>query len=187
VPLSRQKDHVTISIIKLHAEPGIDAVKALRRLLKVTLRQFGLRAIEAREEADMSAYRDKINKQKDEQGGVYKIADFQNGTGKTQEFTHTIESLVEDVPMFDREVDILNFENSNRQLVVNIIIADILMDLFGDDPQKDWPGKRITIYLTEYAPKKFSFRVRAADASAPARSAPPAVRPKPDFDDEIPI
>jgi hypothetical protein len=44
------------------AEPGVDAVRALRGFLKLALRRFGLRAIEAREETNMSAYRDKIKK-----------------------------------------------------------------------------------------------------------------------------
>jgi hypothetical protein len=57
-----------------------------------------LRAIEAREETNMSAYRDKINKLKT---GVYKVADFQTSNGQTVEYTHTISHVEEDVEMFN--------------------------------------------------------------------------------------
>jgi hypothetical protein len=35
--------------LRLYAEPGVDGIKAFRGLLKVALRRFGLRAIDARE------------------------------------------------------------------------------------------------------------------------------------------
>jgi hypothetical protein len=35
--------------VRLYAEPGVDGTRALRALLKVALRRFGLRAIDARE------------------------------------------------------------------------------------------------------------------------------------------
>jgi hypothetical protein len=35
--------------LHLRAEPGVDAIRSLRALLKVALRRFGLRAVEVRE------------------------------------------------------------------------------------------------------------------------------------------
>ena len=42
------KDRPTF-VLELRAEPGVDPVLALRALLKVTLRRFGLRCISAHE------------------------------------------------------------------------------------------------------------------------------------------
>jgi len=38
-----------VSVLELRPEPGVDPVLALRALLKVTLRRFGLRCISAHE------------------------------------------------------------------------------------------------------------------------------------------
>ena len=38
-----------VYVIELRPEPGIDPIPALRGLLKVTLRRFGMRCISARE------------------------------------------------------------------------------------------------------------------------------------------
>jgi hypothetical protein len=38
-----------VFVLELRPEPGVDAVLALRALLKITLRRFGLRCIAARE------------------------------------------------------------------------------------------------------------------------------------------
>jgi hypothetical protein len=43
------KDRPTF-VITLRPEPGVDHIRALRALLKITLRRFGLRAIEAHED-----------------------------------------------------------------------------------------------------------------------------------------
>jgi hypothetical protein len=37
-------------VVRLRPEPGVDAVRALRGMLKQALRRFGLRAVEVREE-----------------------------------------------------------------------------------------------------------------------------------------
>jgi hypothetical protein len=42
------KDRQTFTVT-LRAEPGVDPVRALRALLKIALRKFGLRAIAAHE------------------------------------------------------------------------------------------------------------------------------------------
>jgi hypothetical protein len=45
------KDRPTF-VLRFRAEPGVGAIKSLRALLKVSLRRFGLRAIEADEVLD---------------------------------------------------------------------------------------------------------------------------------------
>ena len=45
-------NHRPIFLIRVRPEPGVDPIRALRALLKTMLRRFGLRALEAREEAD---------------------------------------------------------------------------------------------------------------------------------------
>jgi hypothetical protein len=35
--------------VRLYAEPGVDGIRSFRALLKVALRRFGLRAVDARE------------------------------------------------------------------------------------------------------------------------------------------
>jgi len=39
----------SVYVLELRPEPGVDAVKALRAVLKVALRRFGMRCISARE------------------------------------------------------------------------------------------------------------------------------------------
>jgi hypothetical protein len=39
-----------VFVIKLVAAPGVDSIRALRALLKILLRQFGLRCVSAREQ-----------------------------------------------------------------------------------------------------------------------------------------
>jgi hypothetical protein len=43
-------DPATVFVIKLQAGPGTDSIRALRALLKILLRRFGLRCLSAREE-----------------------------------------------------------------------------------------------------------------------------------------
>jgi hypothetical protein len=108
----------------------------------------------------MSTYREKINRQKE--GGLYKVSDLQNGNGETREVTHEIAFLVEDVEKFDRTMDILHFTDTRKQLQVNVTNADLLMDMFGDDPAK-WPSNLVTLYLAAYDkkdPSKLGIRVK---------------------------
>ena len=39
-----------VFVVRLEAAPGVDSIHALRALLKILLRQYGLRCIAAREE-----------------------------------------------------------------------------------------------------------------------------------------
>jgi hypothetical protein len=41
-----------VYVLELRPEPGVDPVLALRALLKITLRRFGMRCISARESAE---------------------------------------------------------------------------------------------------------------------------------------
>jgi hypothetical protein len=139
----------------------------------------------------MSSYRDKINRQKE--GGLYRVSDLQNGNGETREVTHEIAFLVQDVEMFDREIDILHFVDTPKQLQVNVTNADLLMDLFGDDPAS-WPGNLVTLYLAEYEYGKdkkrgLGIRVKKPGAGTPSNTfKPPTLSSStPDFDDQIPF
>jgi hypothetical protein len=38
-----------VFVLELHAEPGVDPILALRALLKIALRRFGLRCVSAHE------------------------------------------------------------------------------------------------------------------------------------------
>jgi hypothetical protein len=88
-------------------------------------------------------------------------------------------------------VDVLHFSDTGRTLVLNVTNAEILMDLFGDDPSK-WEGNRTTLFLAPYGNEgKLGVRLRAADAPAPGNTRETAVKAaaasKPPFDDEIPF
>jgi hypothetical protein len=145
-------------------------------------------------EKAMSVYSDKIAQQKQQQKdrGLYKLDDFVGG----KEFTHTISSLWEDQVMFEREMDILNFSDTGRQLEVNVQRGETLIKLFGDDP-KLWEGKDITLYTAARNKKgDLSIYLRAAGTSRPAMHEPSfgngqtlsvaGGTPSRDMDDEIP-
>jgi hypothetical protein len=176
--------------VRLYAEPGVDGIKSFRALLKVALRRFGLRAIDAREIHDepgsktMSAFSDRIRSQKSK--GFYKVADLEGG----KQITHTISHLLEEMEMFGKTVDILCFVDTGRQLQLNQTTAEFLLNALGDDP-KTWPGKRVTLFLAEYEydkEKKLGIRLKLPDASASGDGATlPTRAGKGDLDDEIPF
>ena len=136
----------------------------------------------------MSAFSDRIRDQKNK--GLYKAADFEGG----KEVTHIISHLLEAVEMFGKEVDILNFSDTARQLQINQTNAEFLLDAFGDDPQK-WGGKPVTLHLAEYdfkGEKKPGIRLKQADTAAAEASATRARARLTDgkaaaMDDEIPF
>jgi len=145
--------------VHLRGEPGVDAIKALRALLKSALRRFGLRAIDVREcalthvederalaptrEDPMSAFSERIRGQKT---GLFKVADFAGG----REAALTIDYLEENVEMFGEEIDVLCFVETKQQLRVNQTNAEFLLNALGDDPKK-WKGQHVVLYLAEYA------------------------------------
>jgi hypothetical protein len=184
--------------VRFVAEPGVDAIKSFRALLKTALRRFGLRATDARElharedkpqpgRLPMSAFSDRVRSQKK---GFFKVADFEGG----KEETHVISHLDEEMEMFGKTMDILNFIDTGRQFQLNQTNAEFLLDAFGDDPQA-WNGKRVTLHLAEYEynrEKKLGIRLKLPDAP-PARAetgdgAVPVKRTRSaDLDDEIPF
>jgi hypothetical protein len=137
----------------------------------------------------MSAFSDRIRDQKNK--GMYKVADLEGG----KELTHVISHLLEEVEMFGKTVDILNFSDTARQLQLNQTNAEFLLDAFGDDP-KTYPGKAVTLYLAEYdfgkGEKKLGIRLKhadtaAAEASATRARARLADGKAADMNDEIPF
>ena len=192
------------------ALPGVDGIKAFRAVLKAAVRHYGLCAIDVREiharnedepprssslstptaqtrEVSMSAFSDRVRGQKK---GFFKVADLEGG----KEITLTISHLDEEMEMFGKTVDILNFVETGQQLQLNQTTAEWLLDNLGDDPKK-YPGKRITLYLAEYEynrEKKFGIRLKLPGQPSPATNGPPqqpkALPPrKQDLDDEIPF
>jgi hypothetical protein len=159
------------------AKPGTDGVRAVRGVLKIALRRFGMRAIRA-EEVVMS-YREKLDKMKEH--GLYRVSDFDGG----KEIVHIIDHLMQDVKMFERKMDILNFKDTGRQLQLNYTNGETLFDLFGEPEQ--WEGKQIALYLAPYGNNgKLGIRVKAVNGVTPPPSVP-VVTPPPDLDDEIPF
>ena len=116
----------------------------------------------------MSAFSERIRDQKNK--GMYKVADLEDG----KEVTHIISHLLEEVEMFGKTVDILNFSDTTRQLQLNQTNAEFLLDAFVDDPQT-WGGKPVTLYLAEYdfkkGEKKLGIRLKQADTAAAEASA----------------
>jgi hypothetical protein len=176
------------------AIPGVDGLRSFRALLKVALRHFGLRAIDVREihhqlgNMTMSKFSERIRDQKNQ--GLYKVADLEGG----KEVTHTIAFLDEQVEMFGKTVDILNFSDTARQLQLNLTTAEFLLDTFGDEP-KDWAGKAVTLFLAEYefkGERKQGIRLKkpgaeAAELSAKRALARKADSGKPAFNDDVPF
>jgi hypothetical protein len=195
--------HRRAFVLTLRAEPDVDGIKALRALLKTALRRFGLRAVDVRECAPhayndderalaqsgsktMSAFSERIRSGKK---GFFKVADLEGG-----EKTLTISRLDEEMEMFDKTVDILNFIETGQQLQLNQTTSEFLLDAFGDNPET-YNGKRVTLHLAEYefkGEKKHGIRLKLPDASGDgavptrARSADHVDR-KTDLDDEIPF
>jgi hypothetical protein len=201
-------------VVELHAEPGIDGIRSLRALLKIASRRLGLRCVDVRElqpskgEADahafvtpsdpdqqpkpqrnktMSEFSERVRSQRK---GFFKPADFENG----REETHTVSYLDEQVEMFNKQIDVLNFKTTNRQLQLNMTTAEWLISNLGDDPQ-NWAGKEVVLYLGEYEfnnEKKHGVRLKLPGQPSATTNGPPsqprALPPrKQDLDDEIPF
>jgi hypothetical protein len=136
----------------------------------------------------MTAYRDKITKQK--QQGYFRTAHFE----EVRQMTLTIAYLVEDEQVFDETKDVLYFQDDGRRLQMNVSNAETLMELLGDEPA-DWVGRRITLYLTTYKDAKSReqkpcIRIRAPGTNVvqiKQEKAQAAAPPAPDLKDEIPF
>jgi hypothetical protein len=113
----------------------------------------------------MSAFSDRVRSGKK---GFFKVADLEGG-----EKTLTISRLDEEMAIFDKTVDLLNFIETGQQLQLNQTTSEWLLDNLGDDPEK-YPGKRVTLYLTEYEynrEKKLGIRLKLPGAPASGDSA----------------
>jgi hypothetical protein len=188
------------------AEPGVNAIRSFRALLKVALRRFGLRAIDTRElhardlqdqpqpgRLPMTAFSDRVRGQKK---GFFKVADFEGG----KETILTISHLDEQVELFGKEVDVLNFVETGRQLQLNQTTSEFLLDNFGEDPA-NFAGNKVVLHLGEYEynrEKKLGIRLKLPGtphtAHTPARSSSagdgtlPVKRARSaDLDDEVPF
>jgi hypothetical protein len=141
-------------------------------------------------EDSMSAFSEKIRGGKK---GYFKVADLEGG----KERTLTINHLDEDMEVFGKTVDLLNFVETGQQLQLNQTNAEWLLDHLGEDPAQ-WSGKRVVLYLAPYTYEgetKQGIRLKLPDTAKPqppARS--PDVKPKrkgdngkPNLDDEIPF
>jgi hypothetical protein len=175
--------------VRLYAEPGVDGIKSFRALLKVALRRFGLRAIDAREIQDepgsnaMSAFSERIRSQKK---GMYRVAELDGG----KQITHVISHLLEEVEMFGKTMDILCFSDTGRQLQLNQTTAEYLIDKLGDNPEA-WAGKRVCLYLASYeyeGETKMGIRLKLPNAPASGDGAVVPMRArKEDLSDDIPF
>jgi hypothetical protein len=195
--------HRLTFIVTFAATPGVDAIKALRALLKSALRTYGLRATDVREcehacvnpsprsptrESNMSEFSERVRSQ---QSGFLKVSDIDRDTP----WTLTIASLQEQVEVFGELKDVLHFKETGKQLALNQTTAEWLLTNLGDDP-KQYPGKRVTLYLGQYkyeGETKLGIRLRLPNATSPAISNTP-VRPSAtgnggnaDPDDAIPF
>ena len=135
----------------------------------------------------MSEFSERVRSQRK---GFFKPADLENG----HEETHTISYLDEQVEMFNKQIDILNFQTTARQLQLNMTTAEWLISNLGDDPQ-NWAGKEVVLYLGEYEfsnQKKYGVRLKLPGQPSTTTNGPPpqlqALPPrKQDLDDEIPF
>ena len=64
--------------------------------------------------------------------GFYRADDLKGG----REVTHVIHHLDEEMVMYGKTKDILNFSDTGKQLSLNQTNAEFLLDTFGDDPEK---------------------------------------------------
>jgi hypothetical protein len=128
--------------VHFRAEPGVDGIKALRAFLKTALRRYGLRAVSVYQcapdacederaqlltkETPMSAFSDRVRSGKK---GYFKVADLEGG-----ERTLTISRLDEEMMVFDKSVDLLNFVETGQQLQLNQTTSEWLLSNLGDDP-----------------------------------------------------
>jgi hypothetical protein len=196
------------------AEPGVDAIRSLRALLKIAGRQLGLRAIDVCEheracvdpsprshptrELNMSAFSERV---RSKESGFFKVADLEGG----KELTLTIDRLDEEMEIFNEMKDVLNFRETGKQFQLNQTTSEWLLDNLGDDPET-YAGKKVTLYLGEYEfkkEKKLGIRLKLPGAPAPKPPAPrsettasgngggydAAAKPSrgKDLDDEIPF
>jgi hypothetical protein len=195
-------------VLTLIPEPGVDGIKSFRALLKSALRRFGMRAIEVREcalthEIDeralaqqrstpMSAFSDRVRAQREEQSetGLFKVEHLK----PNKELLLTVRHLDEQIEMFNKKVDLLNFQETGQQLQLNLTTSEWLISALGPDPEQ-WAGKQVVLYLGTYTfnnETKQGIRLKLPGARS-GEVLPPQTRGSPnpkgngDMDDQIPF
>ena len=131
----------------------------------------------------MSEFSKRVRAQRDK--GLFKVADFKNGPQ-----VYTISHLDEQMVMFNKEVDLLNFQETGRQLQLNQTTSEWLLDNLGDDPD-EYAGQQVELFLADYTYEgetKQGIRLRRPAESTPKPKAAKKTDhiPDPDLDDEIP-
>src|SRR5262249_23727887 len=99
--------------------------------------------------------------------GMFKVADFEGG----KELTLSISHLDEEVEMFGRTVDLLNFDETGQQLQLNQTNSEWLISNFGDDPAQ-YEGKNVTLHMADYEyekQKNLGSRPKRPGDAAPAK------------------
>jgi hypothetical protein len=128
-------------VLRVCAEPGVDAIRSLRAWLKRGLREFGLRCIaiyEAKEggEVNMTSISAKYPKT-----GLFAAKDLEAGNLVLQ-----IHYVAWDELIGSKSRDVVYFTNDDRRLVLNYTNAHRIAKLYGDDGDK-WQGHWIELYL----------------------------------------
>jgi hypothetical protein len=190
-----------IFVLRLRADPGIDAVRALRALLKVALRQLGLRCVEAYQE-----YPSCEPGAKHEGNPISAGQDNRRNQMDVSEYLSTAFLKVGDLASGSRRVVVANVVDGKYGkpdahfqdgtcLSLNITNLRTLTSAYGTETEP-WIGKEIELYV---GPVKYngaeqdSVLVRPISPPIPFDERP-APKPKPagavavtSIDDEIPF
>jgi hypothetical protein len=125
-------------VLCVRAEPGIDAIRALRAWLKRGLRDFGLRCLAIHEE----------------EGGELEMTSIMERYPKTNLTAKDVEDgdlilrihyVAWDEMVGGKPRDVVYFANDDRRLVLNSTNAHRIARLYGDDGDK-WPACWIKLY-----------------------------------------
>jgi hypothetical protein len=133
-----------VFVIRFRPLPEVDEIKALRALLKVSLRRFGLRATSVSEERE------------EEEKTMPNIGDLYPPSGgstylkaddlRESDLTVTIAGVSIDQEIGrDKRGNVVVFENYDSMLVLNGTVARQIASLHGADTD-DWGGKTVTLF-----------------------------------------
>jgi hypothetical protein len=152
-----------IFVTEWRAAPGIDGVRALRALLKLSLRRFSLHCISAREELkteslDRRHRRPRTirrhnlegNKMRKDEVFPSKYLKASDLNGKPRVFT------IEEAPLLtlkntkgeEQQKTVLFFTGEKKTLPLNMTNWDAVASIGGGDTD-DWPGHKIELYPTK--------------------------------------
>jgi hypothetical protein len=172
---------LTVFVLRLRPEPSVDAIKALRWLLKKAQR-LGLKAVEVTEEEGGEGAHQGVaapSRPCSFNGGTkpqpnqkattmrrselfpsiyYKGSDFMQPQVKTINYV--------DFKLFpdsEHEKAIVHFEGGSRLLILNLTNFNSISEIAGSDETNDWPGTRIELHsvqMTIHGEVKNGVRVR---------------------------